>query len=90
MIKAAAEAGIVDAIMLQYRPWLDKDSPLNKALDVAWKKGRRPDLDEADRRPQFGDKPKGNILEEVVKRKVPTLAERNLTAFPGPVARDLD
>ena len=27
MIKAAAEAGIVDAIMLQYTPWLDKESP---------------------------------------------------------------
>ena len=39
VIQAAAEAGIVDAIMLQYSPWLDKDSALNKALDVAWKRG---------------------------------------------------
>ena len=39
IIQAAAEAGIVDAIMLQYTPWLDKDSPLNKALDACRKKG---------------------------------------------------
>src|SRR5262249_89671 len=30
IIEAAAKAGIVDAIMLQYTPWLEKDSPLNK------------------------------------------------------------
>ena len=35
IIQAAADAGIVNAIMLQYTPWLEKDSPLNKALD-AW------------------------------------------------------
>src|SRR5262249_49457273 len=37
--RAAAEGGIVDAIMLQYRPWLDKDSPLNKAIDAAHARG---------------------------------------------------
>ena len=25
--------------MLQYTAWLDKDSPLNKALDACWAKG---------------------------------------------------
>ena len=39
LIQAAADGGIVDAIMLQYTPWLDKDSPLNKALDACHKKG---------------------------------------------------
>ena len=39
IIQAAAEGGIVDAIMLQYTPWLDKDAPLNKALDACCKKG---------------------------------------------------
>ncbi len=39
LIQAAAEGGIVDVIMLQYRPWLDKDSPLNKAIDAAHKRG---------------------------------------------------
>jgi predicted aldo/keto reductase-like oxidoreductase len=82
MIKAAAEAGTVDAIMLQYAPWLDKDSPLNKALDVAWEKGVGLITMKQIATAQFGDKPKGNILEDV-KRKVPTLAEKNLTVFQG-------
>ena len=33
-IKNAAEGGFVDVIMLKYTPWLDKDAPLNKALDA--------------------------------------------------------
>ncbi len=82
MIKAAAEAGTVDAIMLQYTPWLDKDSPLNKALDVAWEKGVGLITMKQIASASFGDKPKFDVLEEV-KRKVPTLAERNLTVFQG-------
>src|SRR5262249_44316899 len=81
-IQAAAEAGIVDAIMLQYAPWLDKDSPLKKALDVAWKRGVGLISMKQIASAQFGDKPKEKIL-DVVKRKVPTLAERNLTVFQG-------
>jgi uncharacterized protein len=81
-IQAAAEAGIVDAIMLQYAPWLDKDSPLNKALDVAWKRGIGLITMKQIASAQFGDQPKEKIL-DVVKRKVPTLAERNLTVFQG-------
>ena len=80
-LEAAAESGVIDAIMLQYRPWLDKDSPLNKAIDAAWNKGDRADLDEADRQPG-GDKPKGDHLKEVVQR-VPVLAERKLSPFQG-------
>ena len=38
-IQAAAEGGFLDAIMLAYSPFLDKDSPLNKALDAAHKAG---------------------------------------------------
>ena len=38
----SAEGGIVDAIMLQYTPWLDKDSPLNFIRDyVSWGAGPR-------------------------------------------------
>jgi aryl-alcohol dehydrogenase-like predicted oxidoreductase len=81
-IQAAAEAGIVDAIMLQYAPWLDKDSPLNKALDVCWKRGVGLITMKQIASAQFGDKPKEPIL-EVVKRNVPALAERNLTVFQG-------
>src|SRR4051794_36854204 len=38
-LQAAAEGGIVDAIMLQYTPWLDKDAPLNRAIDACHKRG---------------------------------------------------
>jgi uncharacterized protein len=82
LIEAAAQGGIVDAIMLQYTPWLDKDSPLNKALDVAWQKGLGLISMKQIASASFGDRPKGDILEEVVKR-VPTLAEKKLTKFQG-------
>src|SRR5206468_2287544 len=82
IIQAAADAGIVDAIMLQYTPWLDKDSPLNKALDACWKKGIGLISMKQIAAFGFGDKPKGNILDDVVRR-VPTLAQKKLTPFQG-------
>ncbi len=82
IIQAAAEGGIVDAIMLQYAPWLEKDSALNKALDVAHKKNVGLITMKQIAAHGFGDKPKGNILDDVVKR-VPTLAERGLNPFQG-------
>jgi uncharacterized protein len=81
-IEAAAEAGCVDAIMLQYTPWLDKDSPLNRALDLAWNKGIGLISMKQIAGKMFGDAPKGDVLEDV-KRKVPMLAERKLTPFQG-------
>lgn len=82
IIQAAADGGFIDAIMLQYRPWLDKDSPLNKAIDAAWKRGIGLISMKQIAGNVFGDKPKGNILDDVVKR-VPMLKERNLTPFQG-------
>jgi uncharacterized protein len=38
-LMAAAEGGIVDVVMVAYTPWLDKDAPLNRALDACHKKG---------------------------------------------------
>jgi aryl-alcohol dehydrogenase-like predicted oxidoreductase len=38
-LQAAAEGGFVDAIMLQFTPWLEKDAPLNRALDACHKRG---------------------------------------------------
>ncbi|WP_165230193.1 aldo/keto reductase [Aquisphaera insulae] len=38
-IQNAAEGGFIDVIMLKYSPWLDKDSPLNRALDACHAKG---------------------------------------------------
>jgi predicted aldo/keto reductase-like oxidoreductase len=82
LIRAAAEGGIVDAIMLQYRPWLDKDSPLNQALDFAHAKGVGLISMKQIAGTYLGDAPRGNILDDVVKR-VPLLKERNLTPFQG-------
>jgi predicted aldo/keto reductase-like oxidoreductase len=82
IIQKAAESGYVDAIMLQYRPWLSKDSPLNRALDACWEKGIGLITMKQIAGQFFGDKPEGNILDDVVRR-VPTLEERKLTAFQG-------
>ena len=88
LIQAAAEGGFVDAIMVQYRPWLDKDSPLNKAIDVATARDR-PDLDETDRRQLPGRQAPG----EYPRRRRPPGAHARRTetvAVPGPAARDLE
>jgi predicted aldo/keto reductase-like oxidoreductase len=82
LINAAAEGGFVDVIMLQYRPWLDKDSPLSKAIDVAHQRGIGLISMKQIAGHYLGDKPQGNILHEVVRR-VPVLAERKLTPYQG-------
>jgi aryl-alcohol dehydrogenase-like predicted oxidoreductase len=82
MIQAAAEGGIVDAIMLQYRPWLDKEAPLNRALDAAWKKGIGLISMKQIAGNFLGDRAQGSILDEVVRR-APVLAERKLTPYQG-------
>jgi predicted aldo/keto reductase-like oxidoreductase len=82
LIEAAAKGGFVDVIMLQFRPWLDKDSPLNKAIDVAHKRGIGLISMKQIAGHFLGDKPQGNILEDVVRR-VPVLAERKLTPYQG-------
>jgi uncharacterized protein len=81
IIQAAAEGGIVDAIMLQYTPWLDKDSPLNRALDACHKKeiGLISMKQVAG---QFPERPKVSVLDEVV-RKVPMLQEKGLSPYQG-------
>ena len=81
IIQAAAEGGIVDAIMLQYTPWLDKDSPLNKAIDAAHKAGIGL-ISMKQVAGQFPEKPKINILEEVMRR-VPVLKEKGLSPYQG-------
>jgi aryl-alcohol dehydrogenase-like predicted oxidoreductase len=82
LIQAAAAGGVVDAIMLQYAPWLAKDAPLNHALDAAHKAGIGLITMKQIAGKFFGDKPTGNILEDVVRR-VPDLKERKLTPFQG-------
>ncbi len=81
IIQAAADGGIIDAIMLQYTPWLDKDSPLNKALDACHAKGIGL-ISMKQVAGQFPAKPKINVLEEVVRR-APMLAEKKLSPYQG-------
>jgi aryl-alcohol dehydrogenase-like predicted oxidoreductase len=82
IIQAAADAGIVDAIMLQYTPWLEKDSPLNKALDACHQKGIGL-ISMKQVAGQFApNRPSINVLEEIVKR-APMLAEKKLSPYQG-------
>ena len=82
MIQAAAESGVVDAIMLQYTPGSTRTRRLNKALDVAHAKGIGLISMKQIAGRMFGDAPNGNILDKV-KEKVPTLAEKKLSPFQG-------
>jgi predicted aldo/keto reductase-like oxidoreductase len=81
IIQAAADGGIVDAIMLQYTPWLDKEDALNKALDACYKK----EIGLISMKQVAGQFPahaKKDILKEVVER-VPVLKEKNLSPYQG-------
>jgi uncharacterized protein len=72
-LQAAAEGGFIDVIMLKFSPWLDKDSPLNKALDACHKA-------------KIGlvsmKQIAGQAL-QITKDRVPTLREKNLTPAQG-------
>jgi aryl-alcohol dehydrogenase-like predicted oxidoreductase len=82
ILQSAAEGNFVDAIMLQYTPWLDKDSPLNKALDACHAKNIGL-ISMKQVAGQFNPGgPGGNILDEVPNH-IPTLKERNLSVFQG-------
>ncbi len=79
LLDAAAKGGYVDAIMLQYSPWLDTDSPLNKAIDACYKAGIGL-ISMKQVAGQFTET--SGILADVVK-KVPMLKEKNLTPYQG-------
>ncbi len=88
IIKAAAEGGFVDAIMVMYNtpmPWLMKDEPLNKALDAAYKAG----IGLISMKQVAGQFPaKADFRDEVAK--LPLIKAQRPHAVPGPPARDLD
>jgi predicted aldo/keto reductase-like oxidoreductase len=71
-LQAAAEGGFVDAIMLQYTPWLDRDAPLNRALDACWKRG----IGLISMKQVAGQE---NLLE--VPQRAPALVAKGLTPF---------
>jgi len=39
LLQAAAQAGVVDVIMLQNNPWIAQDDNMNRALDACYKRG---------------------------------------------------
>lgn len=82
ILQLAAEVGFIDAIMVQYSPWLDKESPLNKALDACHKAG----IGLISMKQVAGRLRDGTTLQALldeVQQRVPTLAERRLTPFQG-------
>ncbi len=72
-IQNAAEGGFVDVIMLKFNPWLDKESPLNKALDACHKRGIG----------LVSMKQIAGQALKVTQERVPTLKARNLTPAQG-------
>jgi predicted aldo/keto reductase-like oxidoreductase len=82
-IQAAAEGGFVDVIMVQYSPFIDKESPLNKSLDVAHKAGIGL-ISMKQSAGQFGaGRGMKTPLQEAVDKLAPVLKEKNLTPFQG-------
>ena len=82
-IEAAAVGGFVDAIMVQYSPFLEKESPLNKALDAAHKAGIGL-ISMKQSAGQFGaGRGMPTPLKEAVTRLAPVLKERGITPFQG-------
>lgn len=73
IIRAAAKGGFVDAIMLQYTPWLAKDHALNRALDACHEKG----IGLISMKQVAGQ---SNVLDEVPKH-MPDLKEQGLTPY---------
>ncbi len=73
-IQAAADGGFLDAVMLQYSPWIEKDDPLNRALDACHKKGIG-----LISMKQIAGTP-AEITKQI-KQRVPSLLERGLNAY---------
>jgi len=79
----AARGGFVDAIMLQYTPWLDKDDPLNRALDACHEAGIGL-ISMKQVAGQFGAyKPNFDPLAEVQKRAAKPLEEKGFSPYQG-------
>jgi len=87
-IQAAAEGGFVDVIMVQYSPFLNKEEPLNNALDAAHKAGiglismKQTAGQFRGRGGRNGQRP-APPLEETVNRLAPVLKEKGLSPFQG-------
>jgi predicted aldo/keto reductase-like oxidoreductase len=76
-LMSAAQGGFVDAIMVAYTPWLDKDAPLNRALDACHKAGIG-----LISMKQIGGANSPDLLKQVA-RHVPSLKEKGLSPYQG-------
>jgi aryl-alcohol dehydrogenase-like predicted oxidoreductase len=85
-IQSAVEGGFIDAIMLQYSPFLEKGSPIDKALDAAHAAGIGL-ISMKQMAGQFGGARGGprppSPVEEATRRLAPMLEERKLTPQQG-------
>ena len=83
-LQSAAEGGFVDVIMLKFSPWLDKDSPLNKAIDACHKKGIGLVSMKQIAGQGVGAFPGDNTsLDEVAAKMPDALKDRKLTPYQG-------
>jgi aryl-alcohol dehydrogenase-like predicted oxidoreductase len=73
-LEAAAEGGFIDAIMLQYNPWIDKSDALNRALDACWDAG----IGLISMKQVAGHS--GSLLQEF-QQQAPDLAAKGLTPY---------
>lgn len=82
-LQAAAAGGFVDVIMLQYNPWIDKDAPLNHALDACHKRGiGLVSMKQVAGQYSGGGDNGPDPLKETAKR-IPTLKAKKLTPYQG-------
>jgi predicted aldo/keto reductase-like oxidoreductase len=72
-LQNAATGGFVDVIMLKFDPWLDKNSPLNKALDACHKANIG----------LVSMKQINGQAQRVTQERVPSLKARGLTPVQG-------
>ena len=83
-LQSAAEGGFVDVIMLKFTPWLDKGSPLNKAIDACHKRGIGLVSMKQIAGQGVGEFPGDNTsLKEVAEKMPEVLKDRKLTPYQG-------
>jgi hypothetical protein len=75
ILKAAAKAGIADAIMVQNTAWLDKNTDLNRALDAVHEAG----IGLISMKQIAGPRPEDFLAQ--VPKKAPELIAKGLTPF---------
>ena len=79
IIQSAAEGGFVDVIMVSFTPWLEKDDPINVALDAAYAKG----IGLVSMKQLSGSDAQRLEFLGLVTQVVPGIQEKGLTPYQG-------